>query len=222
MTEVERHPLGRLIQHDPRSRQFPARAAAKFRPVLWRKHGPVLDQGSLGSCTGHAAAHAMNSEPYRTKLRPSRLLSSKDAVSIYSDATIIDPFPGNYPPEDTGSSGLAVAKVLRNRGLIEGYSHAFSPEQARGALQFGPVLFGTWWHRSMFTPDAKGYVHPDGNKEGGHEILIIGDDGHRMILLNNWGPRWGKAGRFYLTHQDFAELMLDQGDVTALRPKTGA
>ena len=219
------YPLGRLVEHDERSRQFPARAVTKIKPVIWRRHGQVLDQGSLGSCTGNAAAHAMNCEPYRARMRQlgKPLLRQPDAISIYQDATIIDQFPGTYPPEDTGSSGLAVAKVLRNRGLIEGYSHAFSPDQARGALQLGPVLFGTWWHNSMFEADEHGYLHPDGNKVGGHEILLIGDNGKgKLTLLNNWGPHWADRGRFYLTYQDFAELMLDQGDVTALRPKTGA
>jgi hypothetical protein len=167
----------------------------------------------------------MNHEPYRAHMRSNGkpLLTEADAISIYTDATIIDQFPGTYPPEDTGSSGLAVAKVLRNRGLIDGYSHAFSPEQARGALQLGPVLFGTWWHQSMFTPDKDGYVHPDGNKVGGHEILLIGDNAHnRITLLNTWGAGWGDRGRFYLTVEDFTALMLDDGDVTALRPKTGA
>jgi hypothetical protein len=221
-----RYPLGRLVEHDERSRAFPARAVSKIRPVLWRRYGPVLDQGTLGSCTGNAAAHAMNSLPYRERARKiagGRLLVQKDAISIYGDATIIDPFPGIYPPEDTGSSGLAVAKILRNRGYIDGYSHAFSPEQARGALQLGPVLFGTWWHQSMFDPDPNGYVHPDGNKVGGHEILIVGDDGrNKLTVQNSWGKHWAKSGRFYLTYQEFADLMLDDGDVTALRPKTGA
>lgn len=225
MTNEPRYPLGRLIEHDERSRNFPARAVSKLHPVSWRKFGPVLDQGTLGSCTGNSAAHAMNSDPYRSHMRSlgERLLQQDDAVSIYTDATIIDQFPGVYPPEDTGSSGLAVAKVLKNRGWIDGYSHAFSPEQARGALMLGPVLFGTWWHDSMFTPDKNGYVHPDGNKVGGHEILLIGDDGrNRITVQNSWGNRWGRGGRFYLTVKEFSELMLDDGDVTALRPKTGA
>jgi hypothetical protein len=166
----------------------------------------------------------MNTLPYRNQLRKMNraLLTEPDAVSIYTDATIIDTFPGQYPPEDTGSSGLAVAKVLRNRGYIEGYSHAFSPEQARGALQLGPVLFGTWWHNSMFEPDTRGYLHPDGNKVGGHEILLIGDNGYnRLTILNNWSAAWGKNGVAYLTYEDFSALMLDDGDITALRPMTG-
>lgn len=216
------HPLGRLVEHDPRSRQFPARAKADIRDKMWRKYGPTLDQGTLGSCTGNAAAHAMNAAPYRAPHAGRPLLKQADAVSIYQDATILDPFPGTYPPEDTGSSGLAVAKVLRNRGYIDGYSHAFSVEQALGALMLGPLLFGTYWHGSMFEPDARGYVHPDGSIYGGHEVLIIGYTGKTVHLLNSWGKGWGQGGRFKLTLEDFTALMLNDGDVTALRPKTGA
>lgn len=206
------YPLGRRIEHDPRSRNFPARAPAKLHPVAWRRFGPVLDQGTLGSCTGNAMAHALNTLPIRKQ--GTRLLTEADAISIYTDATILDGFPGTYPPEDTGSSGLAVAKVARNRGLIESYTHAFNPDQARGALQFGPVLFGTWWHESMFTPDEQGYVHPDGRKAGGHEVLIIGDDMHKLTIQNSWGKNWARGGRFHLSYQDFADLMLDDGDIT--------
>jgi hypothetical protein len=211
--EANPYPLGRLVEHDPRSRNFPARAALiKPRPIVWRRYGPVLDQGTLGSCTGNSMAHALNSRPLR-KLG-SRILREEDAVGIYQDATRIDPFPGEYPPDDTGSSGLAVCKVAKNRGLISGYNHAFSAEQARAAIQTGPALFGTWWHNSMFQPDSRGYVHPDGNKVGGHEILIVGDDMTKLIIQNSWGPGWGRGGRFYLTYTDFEQLMMDDGDVT--------
>lgn len=207
--------LGRNINHDPRSWNFQAVVSpVAFKPVLHKHYGPVLDQGQLGSCTGNAAAQAMNTAPLH-KPR-TRLLTEADAVSIYSAATLIDGSPGSYPPEDTGSDGLSVAKVLQKRGLITSYSHAFSPEQARGALQLAPFLFGTGWHESMFTPDAQGFVHPDGNAVGGHEILCIGDTGKALVFLNSWGKSWGKSGKFYLTYEDFAALMADQGDVTVL------
>ena len=33
------------------------------------------------------------------------------AVKLYEDATVVDGYPGEYPPDDTGSSGLAICKV---------------------------------------------------------------------------------------------------------------
>lgn len=204
--------LGRNVNHDPRSWGFQAAVATDLKPVSWRHFGAVLDQGQVGSCTGNAMAQALNTAPLH-KPR-TRNLTEKDALSIYTAATQLDGIPGSYPAEDTGSDGLSVAKVAKQRGLLSGYTHAFSPEQARGALQLAPFLFGTAWHESMFTPDAQGFVHPDGNVAGGHEITCIGDTGDHLVFLNSWGKSWGKGGKFYLSYADFAALMADQGDVT--------
>ncbi|QGJ93475.1 cysteine protease [Arthrobacter phage Mufasa8] len=210
MTEVR--PLGRHVNHDPRSRAYQAVVAPTRKPVLHRHYGPVLDQGQLGSCTGNAMAQALNTAPFH-KPR-TRLLTEADAVAIYSAATALDSIPGHYPPEDTGSDGLSVAKAAKAKGYISSYTHAFSVEQALGALQLSPFLFGTSWHQSMFTPDAQGFVHPDGNVVGGHEILCIGDTGKELVFLNSWGKGWGLSGKFKLTYEDFAALMADSGDVT--------
>lgn len=213
MTTELRPGLGRNVNHDPRSLAFPAAvSAAPRKPVLHRHYGPVLDQGQLGSCTGNAMAQALNTAPFH-KSR-AKLLTEADAVSIYSAATLIDGSPGHYPPTDTGSDGLSVAKVAAKRGYISAYHHAFDVEHALGALQLSPFLFGTSWHESMFTPDADGFVHPDGNVVGGHEILCIGDTGTALVFLNSWGKSWGKGGTFLLSYADFAALMADSGDVT--------
>lgn len=214
--------LGRRVNHDPRSRAFPARMVpptAPLVPVMHRHFGPVLDQGSLGSCTGNAAAQAMNSRPLH--LRATRYLTQADAVSIYSDATKIDPWEGEYPPTDTGSDGLSVAKVLKARGYISEYRHTFTWDGFRRALQLAPLLVGINWYMDMYFPDRKGNVHVGGAWQGGHEVLALGDDarGH-ITFLNSWGPKWGRAGRFRLSYWDFQRLLLDeQGDATQLVPR---
>lgn len=108
MTDL--HPLGRHVEHDPRSRDYPfeVAAATPLRKTLWRRYGRVLDQGQLGSCTGNAIVGALNTLPLRKT--GAAALTEKDAVSIYGSATAIDSIPGQYPPTDTGSSGLAVCK----------------------------------------------------------------------------------------------------------------
>ena len=98
--------LGRLVDHDERSRNYQARRAAAHRSVLWGHHAPVLDQGELGSCTGNATAQLINTD-YFAKSRKSGYLTENDAVAIYSAATKLDGIPHNtYPPIDGGSSGL--------------------------------------------------------------------------------------------------------------------
>ena len=209
------YPLGRLINHDPRSRNFPApRKATARRPILWPRYGSVLDQGSLGSCTGNSMAQALNMKPLH-KPR-TRLLKQDDAVAIYSAASAIDPWPGAWPPEDTGSDGLSVAKVAKQLGYIDSYSHAFGIEHARDALQISPLLVGIPWLEQMFTPDSRGFVQPYGYVSGGHEIVLFGDDQKgKLTFLNSWGKFWGKGGRFYMTYDDFAYLLSQEGDVVA-------
>lgn len=211
------HPLGRLKNHDPRSLAYPAQAADTHRPVLHRTFGPVLDQGNVGSCVGNAAAHALNTKGLHRV--PSRLMREADAVDIYAAATAIDPWPGTYPQEDTGTDANSAAKVMRDRGLITAWSHAFGLDHVLGAMQLGPVMLGIAWHRSMFRPDSKGFVHPDGNVVGGHETLIRGDDATGSVLIrNSWSSRWGLRGHYRLTYDDLAALLADDGDATVLQP----
>jgi hypothetical protein len=185
---------------------------AERRPILHRRYGPVLDQGSLGSCTGNAMAQVLNMTPLHTP--GTRWLKEEDAVALYQRATAIDPFPGTYRPEDTGSDGLSVCKAAKELGHITGYRWAFGFEHALDALQNGPVLVGTVWHQSMFTPDAKGFVWPDGNEVGGHEYVLMGDDTKgKLTFLNSWGKGWGKGGRFHMNYVTFGKLLAAQGDV---------
>jgi hypothetical protein len=205
------YPLGRKVNHDERSRSFPAPRAAERKPVLHRRYSPVLDQGTLGSCTGNAMAHAINMTPLHIPGKP--WLNQRDAVALYQRATAIDPFPGIYPPSDTGSDGLSVCKAAQEKGLITGYRWAFGFEHVLDALQLGPVLIGTWWYDSMFSPDGKGFVGAKGDRVGGHEYVLMGDDRKgKLTFLNSWGPSWGKKGRFHMDYATFAALLRDQGD----------
>jgi hypothetical protein len=203
--------LGRKVNHDPRSRAFPAPRAATRKPVLHRRYSPVLDQGSLGSCTGNSMAQAVNMAPLHIPGTP--FLKQSDAVSLYSRATQIDPFWGTYPPEDTGSDGLSVCKAAKERGLITGYRWAFGFEHTLDALQLGPVLIGIPWHSSMFFPDKRGFLWRNGDEVGGHEIVLMGDNTKgTLTFLNSWGKGWGRGGRFYLAYDEFRALLADNGD----------
>lgn len=206
------YPLGRRVNHDPRSLSFPAQVSSDHRPVAHRHYGPILDQGELGSCTGNAMVNVLNCTPIR---QMGKVYYEQDAVEIYAAATRIDPYPGSYKPTDTGSDGLSVCKVAKARGLIDSYSHAFGLDMALGALQLQPVLLGVTWHESMFTPDKKGFIHPDGNVAGGHEVMLLKDSANGWVEgLNNWSAVWGLRGRFRLTYEDLRALLKDQGDVT--------
>ena len=83
--------------------------------MQWKHHGPVLDQGQLGSCTANALCQALNTEPNRWRTDPP--LDETAAVGLYAVATTIDPFVGRWPLNDTGSSGLAVCKAAQKASL---------------------------------------------------------------------------------------------------------
>lgn len=215
------YPLGRIVEHDEASRQYRVVRRVAPRTVTHRHYGPVLNQGDLGSCTGNAISQALNTVPLR---QGRKLLTEVDAVRIYSRATVIDEYPGGYPPEDTGSSGLAVCKAVREEGLISSYRHAFGMDDLLSALTEQPVIVGTPWHEDMFKPDPLGYVHPTGEIVGGHEYALIGLNirARYVLAINSWGDRWGVKGRFRITFDELAGLLADDGDCTVPTvPKRG-
>lgn len=210
--------LGRIVEHDPRSRAFAvAPLAVKPRTILWDHHAPVLDQGQVGSCTGNALAQWFNTGfAQQHPHGPDALLTEADALDLYSRATRLDGIRGVYPPDDTGSSGLAVCKAAQRSGALTGYQHAFGLGQLLLALQHSPVIAGTTWTEGMFEPSASGQIRPTGAAVGGHEYLILGADieRRRVAILNSWAEGWGKHGRAWLSFDDYAALLADQGDIT--------
>lgn len=216
MTTRTPYALGRLIQHDPRSWGFQAARATALHTVQHCLHGPVLDQGQTSSCTGNACAHALNSDPLRRRF--TRILREKDALALYSVATTLDEYPGTYPPDDAGSSGLAVAKAAVKAGRATAYRHAFGLQHALEALVLAPVLIGVGWREAMFTPAPDGLLTVAGDTAGGHEVCLTGIDveRRRVTVQNSWGPSWAVGGRAYLTWDDLGTLLADQGDCTVL------
>lgn len=212
--------LGRHVAHDPRSRNYAVQELVKLRSVRHRSRIGILDQGQLGSCTGNAAVKCISHTGFwpkaSTVLTADLGADEEYAVGVYSDATRVDDVRGTYPPTDTGSSGLAVAKVLQRRGLIAGYQHAFSLEAALSAITKQTVIVGIPWYSGMFDPDADGFIYPTGQVEGGHEICVdeINVAGRYIEFPNSWGTSWGRKGRARIHWDDFGELLADQGDVT--------
>jgi hypothetical protein len=190
----------------------------------WERVLAVLDQGQLGSCTGNAGTGALGTQPFFNAVG-SVLPSTDDAaeaekfaVQLYSDATVVDGYPGTYPPDDTGSSGLAICKVLKSRGTINGYRWARSAYGFLRLLQNGPVLQGMPWYQAFFEPDKNGFI--DANPHwsssgiaGGHEIEAVGveldsTDAFNSVItyVNSWGTGWGDSGRFRMRLRTYEKL----------------
>jgi hypothetical protein len=171
----------------------------------------VAEGVGVHNCTGYAAAHRLGHG-----ILPPEHITDGLARDLYSNATRLDTFDGEWPPTDTGSSGLAVAKAAAAAGYIGGYQHITDPGQLAAALAVAPVLVGTAWYGSMFDPiGGYVYVDTDSGLYGGHEYLCdeITDSGD-LGFQNSWGPDWGRGGRFYIPRNQFLALLADRGDAT--------
>ena len=212
--------LGRHVLHDSRSRRFDLAEATGSRlptqPIRWQRQGPIFDQGDLGCCTACAALGLMMTEPFSDGT-----VYDIDAVhAFYHGETLIDGIEGTYPPDDTGSNGLAAMKVLRKQGKIKAYAHAFSPYTAVAALTRGPIAVGTVWLNSMFEPvNGRIYIDTGSRVAGGHEYVVDGWDPQtqRVHMTNSWGEGWGEGGGATIEWVDFVWLLKQQGD--AVQPR---
>lgn len=232
--------LGRNVNHDPRSLAYAVgvlpRTAITSRQ--WVRRVPVFDQGDLGSCTGNAAAGLIGTDSAGRTGLTSILVTTAQAdatqgvftagthtvdedlaVLCYSLNTRLDGFTGTYKPDDTGSDGLSAAKTLKALGLADTYKHAFSLSALDSALQAGPVMLGTVWLNSMFSPQSDGRIVVTASSAvaGGHEYVVdeIDVEKGRYWMTNSWGDSWSIQGRGYLTRADMQWLLSQQGDVTA-------
>jgi len=209
--------LGRHIEHDPRSRNFPA-AVAPISDVMHARHGKPFNQGDLGSCTGNAMAGALMTAPYYVS---GRTLNEKGAVQLYEQATKLDQIAGSYPPDDTGSTGVAVAKAAKKDGYISAYAHAFGLQHGLGALTIAPVITGINWYDSFDQPLDTGEcpLGSDASVRGGHEVELFGIDteNQRVWAYQSWGATWGGLGNgtFWWSYQTWERLLSENGDVTS-------
>jgi hypothetical protein len=220
--------FGRHVQHDPRSLRYAHGVMPRSALVAqsWTRRCGVLDQGSVGSCCGNAAAGWVGTD--NATRQGSRTVDEDLALKLYSLATQLDEFDGEYPPTDSGSSGIGAAKALRQAGFCSGFTHGFTLAALATALQSGPVMAGTVWYNSMSDPDSDGRIllNTGTGVAGGHEYVIDGfepaskppDD--RYWMTQSWGIGWGLQGRAYFTGADLTVLLSNDGDVTVPTPLT--
>lgn len=214
--------MGRsLIDHDPRSRAFPARALLTGAPArqtrTWRR-GAAYDQGQTSTCVAQSFKGVLNTAP-ASAVVPYATRTRYDAVGdFYPGAQRNDQWPGEEPAYQ-GTSALGMCRYLALKGVIHEYRWCFGLDDVLDTLSaLGPVAIGVNWRERMFYPDPDGLIHPGGSVAGGHEVELIGLDvsRRRVTGMNSWGALWGDRGRFYLSWDDLALLLDDEGDATTL------
>lgn len=175
----------------------------------------MFNQGQLGSCTANAALGTLVTDPFG---HPGISYTEDDAVTLYELETRLDDsqIPGEYPPDDTGSTGPWSMLALEQQGRIKSFVHTRSAHHALLLLNTGPISVGVIWYQSMFTPDASATIHADTTSPvaGGHQVCIVGNDtaGKRIRIRNSWGTGWGDAGHAWLCWSDLDLLFREGGD----------
>lgn len=206
--------LGRQKVHDERSRSFPMLASvdrSSWRDKSVRVYDPIPNPNqTVGCCTGVAKSVQLNSVGNRVA---GRVLNMDDALRLYSKASAIDPFPGAWPPEDTGSSSLASCKAAQFFGLAGEYRWIFggADEVVQNVMEGRVISVGTWWYWDMFYPwTTGGIARPTGGKAGGHQWAVRGYDVDRDLVLGRcW---WGDFKDFWIKRSDLDALLRDEGD----------
>lgn len=213
--------LGRHVVHDDRSWLYPAAMAADLRTVMHRTHYKPFHQGDIGMCTGVSAVEMLMTEPF---WRKDRVLDLDNAQSIYAAASKVDGIRGVFPPDDVGSSGLAVMKICKKRRYIREYRHTFGFDQALRALVLRPVIAGVNWYEGFDKPSRSGECKLGGDVRGGHEVVLDGIDVERKRVWGHqsWGSEWGENGRFFWSFTTFEQLLHEEGDVTTAVPVQSA
>jgi hypothetical protein len=218
--ETNEYRMGRHQVHDALLPEleavFEAGAQPKILSVVHQEFEAPFDQGQLGSCTANAALGCLVTDPFG---HPGVGYDEQDAVALYEIETKIDDrqIPGEYPPDDTGSSGPWSMQALEKQGRIRSWRHTRSLHTALRLLNAGPVSIGVPWYQSMFNPDSAGVlvVDPSSGVAGGHQIALTANDvaGQRVLIRNSWGTGWGQDGHAWLDWSDFDALLHDGGDV---------
>ncbi|URC18184.1 cysteine protease [Mycobacterium phage Zenteno07] len=229
---------GRLLLHDPQSRNYEAPRAAVRPASVLHTLGPVLNQRDVNGCVGWTGANLLNASKaasartrYNRAVHPAGLGSSRgraylgdaDGVKLYELATRNDPFRWTYPPTDGGSSGLGLGKALKALGVIEGYDWTFDFGQLIAHAQRQPVALGIIWTDPMNDPDAKGLIHIGTDRDVkraadrnlGHEVTLRGINWPRKLarIRNQWGASWGLKGDALIPLDELERLVIDhRGD----------
>lgn len=205
--------LGRQLVHDSRSKQFPAGLTvdkSRWKDKRIRIVDPRVNPNQCHSeCTGCAKSMQMNAMGNRVK---GVVFDMDDAHKFYHLATELDPWEGEWPPTDTGSSGLASAKAAQKLGIGGPYRHVFNG--ADGVVQLimeGHVVsVGTWWYAGMMNPNEKGFIEPTGDQVGGHQYAARGYDvSNDAVLIRCW---WGDYQDVWIKRDHLNQLILDGGD----------
>jgi hypothetical protein len=197
----------------------PLLAAAAPRTQVWPS-ASVLDQQSEGACAAFSGIGLLQCQPTQT----AKDYGFAECIEqIYWPAQRCDQYQGGaYPGAAThmdGTSLNAVARVLKQKGLIKSYRWSFNRDNFRsGIIQHGPAHIGVKIYEGMMATSISGWIKPTGTCYGGHALYVAGYVHAKKpyyIIQNSWGKSWGgwyfkHPGRCRISEEDLFNLLFDQ------------
>jgi len=218
VAERDAHGMGLLSDPDERDLQYPMQAMLAMEETftlptqMFYQTGPILNQGRLPQCVGFSWKQWLQTGP------TVNLSTHPTPTEIYCAAQKLDPWVGDCTnPRYNGSTVRAGAQALQGMQFVTSYVWAWDAETIRRWILSGkgPVVVGTRWYPSMFTP-VKSIITVDTSvaPAGGHAYLLSGytDNGRFFEITNSWGAYWGAAGKAKIRYSDMDILLGLQGE----------
>lgn len=226
--EVQRHNPGLQIRHDVRSERYMARSLPAlgdttevFKPKTkqWRTYFRQNDQGPTPRCTAFGTLTDLACNPIT---HPGKN-PLKDPQQFYEQIQAEDRAKGRHFAE--GATTIAAMEAAKANGWINAYYWGWTMDTAHRTILVCPMVWGTWWYSSMFSPDNEGIIRitPAAVADGGHLFCVNGYNARRDLwtIENTWGQvSYGSAGmtgkRQYISGDDLYRLLREDGEFTVI------
>lgn len=203
--------LGRRRRHDPANRrhQTPHRKPTRGLSVRHPLRARHADQFYLGACVGGSGNNLQNCsiawrsrQVFNSRVHANftrRYLPNDDLIRQYHEATVRDPWPGEYPPDDTGSSALGLMQWWREFGIVSDFDWVISGgmDPLIASIQHTPVLFGSYWFDDMMYTNPTGFEGAEVTSEC-EGVFGLDDAGGHEYLCN--AVIW-RGGRWWFGHE---------------------
>jgi len=164
---------------------------------------PARNQGKQGTCAAQTAAcmkewqenrdygySGYMSPQFVYNNRSNKTTSgmhSRDVMRILNSVGIV--YEDDYVYGSTTDFSPALLDMAKNH-VISGYAKVDSIEELKSSLkQNGPCLIAF----PVYNHGERMWI-PDGVRQGGHAMTVVGYDKDGFIIRNSWGPGWGQGG----------------------------
>jgi len=107
-----------------------------------------------------------------------------------------------------GTSLVCALKVLKDKGMINGYSWGFTLDDLiLGVGYIGPAVIVVPWYESMYNTVGKSFEVKIAGKQVGYHCIVVKAveiQEQFFVLLNSWGSSYGHNG---LCRVSFANML---------------